>query len=79
MALIAQTPDLAQGAKPRPIREILDQADLYYHLHWSAIELRLAGKESPQLNEEIILERHRALNWLIRYKGQDWDEVTADT
>lgn len=79
MALIAQTPDLAKGAKLRPIREILDQADLYYHLHWSAIELRLAGKESPKLNEEVIVERHRALNWLIRYMSQEWDEISTDT
>jgi len=33
----------------------------------------------PKANEEIIVERHRALNWLIRYMNQDWDDVTTDT
>ncbi len=71
--------NFASDAKLRPLREILDQADLYYRLHWAAIELRLKGNESDQVNEEIIMERHRALNWLIRYMDQAWDDVTTDT
>ncbi len=66
-------------ANLRPLSEVLDMADLYYHLHWAAVELRINGKESPAANEEIIAERHRALNWLIRYMNQDWDDVTTDT
>jgi len=66
-------------AKLRPQSEILDMADLYYRLHWAAIELRLRGRQSEQVNEEIIQERHRALNWLIRYMNQEWDNVTTDT
>jgi hypothetical protein len=67
------------GAKLRPATEILDMADLYYRLHWAAIDLRLKGKKSPKIDEEIIRERHRALNWLIRYMGQGWDDVATDT
>ena len=59
--------------------EILDMADYYYRLHWAAIELRIKGKQSAQIDEGIIRERHRALNWLIRYQAQAWDEVTTDT
>ena len=66
-------------AKVRPLSEILDMADLYYRLHWAATELRLEGKKSDVANEEIIRERHRALNWLIRYMDQAWDDVTTDT
>ena len=54
-------------------------ADLYYRLHWAAIELRIKGKASDQVDEGIIRERHRALNWLIRYLNQEWDDVTTDT
>jgi hypothetical protein len=36
-------------------------------------------RASDKLNEEIIGERHRALNWLIRYMDQEWDEITTDT
>lgn len=70
---------LLTGAHPRTRAELLDAADLYYRLHWAAIELRLNGKPSPKLDEEVVQERHRAVNWLIRYEGQDWDDVTTDT
>jgi len=66
-------------AKMRPLSELLDMADFYYRLHWAAIDLRLKGKKSDTANEEIIQERHRALNWLIRYLNQEWDDVTTDT
>lgn len=70
---------LTKNAKPRNMSEILDMADFYYRLHWAAIELRLNGKDNKNLNEEIIMERHYALNWLIRYMGQEWDDVSTDT
>ena len=70
---------LSSTAHPRRMTELLDQADYYYRLHWAAIELRLNGKSSDKANEEIIDERHKALNWLIRYMGQDWDDITTDT
>lgn len=66
-------------AKLRPLGEILDQADLYYRIHWAVLELRLKNQKNPIANEEIVDERHRALNWLIRYMNQDWDDVTTDT
>lgn len=68
-----------KDVKLRPMSEILDQADLYYRLHWAAIELRLKGQRNEKANEEIIMERHRALNWLIRYMNQSWDDVSTDT
>jgi hypothetical protein len=70
---------LIAGARPRPVGDILDMADYYYRLHWSAIELRIHGQKSEKANEEIIMERHYALNWLVRYMNQEWDEVTTDT
>jgi hypothetical protein len=69
----------APDARLRPLHDILDQADLYYRLHWAAIELRRKGTPNPKANEEIIMERHRALNWLIRHMGQSWDNTTTDT
>jgi hypothetical protein len=27
----------------------------------------------------VVWERHYALNWLIGYCGQDWDDITTDT
>jgi len=71
--------DFVSQAKLRPAAEILEMADLYYRLHWAAIELRLKSKTSKHIDEGIIRERHRALNWLIRYLDQAWDDVTTDT
>jgi hypothetical protein len=67
------------GARLRALSEILDQNDLYYRLHWAVIDLRLKGQRSERAEEEIVMERHRALNWLIRYMNQEWDNVTTDT
>jgi hypothetical protein len=67
------------AAKRRPPQEILDAADYYYRLHWAAIELRIKGQKSELLDEGVIRERHRALNWLIGYLNQEWDNVTTDT
>jgi hypothetical protein len=30
-------------------------------------------------NSGVVQERHHALNWLIGYCGQDWDNITTDT
>jgi hypothetical protein len=30
-------------------------------------------------NAGIVFERHHALNWLIGYCGQEWDDITTDT
>jgi len=30
-------------------------------------------------NPGVVEERHYALNWLIGYCGQDWDDITTDT
>jgi hypothetical protein len=70
---------LGKNARLRPLAEIFDQADLYYRLGWAAVEMRLKGETSDVANGEIIVERHRAFNWLIRYQGQDWDQVKTDT
>jgi hypothetical protein len=71
--------DFVRKPKLRNPSEILDMADLYYRLHWAAIELRIKGKKSDKLDEGIIRERHYALNWLIRHLNAEWDDVSTDT
>ena len=70
---------IISASKRRSTQEILDMADLYYRLHWAAIQLRIKDKKSDKIDEGIIRERHRALNWLIGYLNQEWDDVTTDT
>jgi hypothetical protein len=67
-------------AKLRSPEEILDQADLIYRYHWAVVDARLNGKPVPAgLDPDVVMERHYALNWLIGYMDQEWDDVSTDT
>ena len=69
-----------KDAKLRPQAEILDAADLIYRYHWACVDARINNRNAPAgLDEEIVMERHHALNWLIGYMAQAWDDVTTDT
>lgn len=69
-----------ERAKLRSKKEILDQADLILRLDWACTEARIKKQSAPGgLNGEVVVERHHALNWLIGYGGQEWDEVSTDT
>lgn len=64
----------------RPMEQLLDEADLIYRYRWALVDARINDRDPPAgLDPGVALERHRALNWLIGYLGQDWDEVTPDT
>ena len=68
------------GAVLRPLADILDAADLVYRQHWATRNAKLKGEPIPDsLNDDVIVERHYALNWLIGYMGEDWDDITTDT
>jgi len=75
--------DAGPGRNPtrlRDVGDILDQTDLIYRLDWALVEVRVGRPAKvPDLNPDVVPERHRALNWLIRYGDEDWDDVTADT
>lgn len=69
-----------EDSKLRPIADILDQADLIYRYHWAVRNARLKGQEIPAaLNPDVTEERHYALNWLIGYLEQAWDDVSTST
>jgi hypothetical protein len=41
---------------------------------------RASGQPAPHgVDWEIVVERHPALNWLLGYQGQEWDDVSTDT
>ncbi|MCA9890674.1 MAG: DUF4272 domain-containing protein [Anaerolineae bacterium] len=71
---------LIAQANLRDISTILDEADLIYRYHWALVDAELYDTAKPEgLLVTVVEERHRALNWLIGYQNQDWDEVTTDT
>jgi len=71
---------LLAKARNRPMPEILDQADLIYRYRWALVDAEMNGKAAPAgLSNDVAMERHHALNWLIGYEGQAWDDITLDT
>lgn len=69
-----------ENAVLRSPSEILDMNDRLYRMHWACVDNRINGKPAPgALDEGIVYEWHYALNWLIGYMNQDWDDVTTDT
>ena len=67
-------------ARLRAANELLDEADLIYRYDWACVEARARGGAPPKgIDCEIVVERHRALKWLVGYQGQAWDDVSTDT
>lgn len=68
--------------KLRPQAELLDETDLIYRLHWATREADLTGQLAPaQMNHDVIMERHHALNWLTCPLEAPylWDDISDDT
>lgn len=67
-------------AKLRPHAEILEQADRIYRYHWAVVDARVKGEPAPaELDPGVTMERHYALNWLVGYMQQAWDDISTDT
>lgn len=68
-----------RDAKLRNKEEILNETDRVYRMHWATREATLKGKPGPAgLSDDIVMERHFALNWLTMY-ADDWDDIRTDT
>ena len=71
---------LREQARLRSAKELLDEADLIYRYDWACVDARVNGGPAPSgVDCGIVVERHHALNWLIGYQGQEWDDVSTDT
>lgn len=69
---------------------IVAELDFYYNLHWivkhpdkknTSVWSSLFGvreKNNLHLNESVILERRKALEWIV-YRDQEWDLISLDT
>ncbi|MDR0223483.1 MAG: DUF4272 domain-containing protein [Myroides odoratus] len=57
--------------------DIYTMLDFYYRLHWYCVDERLKGQEAV-INEGLVYERRRALEWLIN-KETDWDDIEMGT
>lgn len=59
--------------------EILDANDLYYRLDWTCVDARINNVQLDNLHQGVVYERHYALNWLVNYMDQEWDDISCDT
>ena len=74
------TEEFIANAKLRELSEIIDEADMIYRYDWAVVNARVKKQDSPAgLDGGVVMERHHALNWLIGYMDQEWDDVTTDT
>ncbi|MGB3465103.1 MAG: DUF4272 domain-containing protein [Cyclobacteriaceae bacterium] len=80
MIIKSSREDFAKQAKLRETSEILDMLDLIYRMNWACVDARLNGEEvSGNLQPGVVYERHYALNWLVNYMDQEWDNISTDT
>lgn len=79
-AALSHTRQTGHPPSLRPSAELLDALDLHYRLHWLARDARLKEQPAPHgLEAGVILERHHALNWLVRFENSDWDDIDTPT
>ena len=72
---------LRAKAKLRPQSQLLDAIDLMYRYHWAGVQVvGLNGTPMPSgLDRSIVYEQRYALDWLIGYMDQAWDDISTDT
>ncbi len=66
-------------SESRSKEEILDAGDLHYRVNWACVDARIKGEEIEGVHPGVVYERCYALNWLIGYRGKEWDDITCDT
>lgn len=59
--------------------EVMDMFDLYYNYHWACVDHNInPSTKCGQLNEEVVVERRKALEWLIS-QDFDWECISLNT
>jgi hypothetical protein len=69
-----------RGPELRDAGQIVDALDQTYRLHWNIRQIRLKKTGADfGADADVVMERHHALNWLIRFQHADWDFVDTPT
>lgn len=64
-------------SKLRDYETIYEFCDLSYCLHWAFVENPVDKRRNSNVEKHVVIERRRALEWLISDVG--WDELSLDT
>ncbi|WP_125205893.1 DUF4272 domain-containing protein [Capsulimonas corticalis] len=62
----------------RSYTQLYSMLDLYYRANWSTNNARLHGGPSGKISGDIVMERRKALEWLMDSES-DWDNTNANT
>ena len=84
-----------RASELRSVDQLIDAHSLTMRLHWAVNDAYLNHRQipanlnwlhpsemidaAPTLIGRLVQERHRALNWLLRQFGEDWDEIEIHT
>jgi len=69
---------LSKKMRLRPRDELFRMLDLHYRLHWWTRNSHLTGKDTGAVRLDIIMERRKALEWVMD-PACDWDDVEMST
>ena len=61
----------------RPLLQLVSHCDLAYCLHWGCVHSGIPGKLKKVVKPYMIIERRRALEWIL--SDEAWDELALDT
>lgn len=77
---LGDTSEFIRSAQLRPEDELDELEEKIYDAHWELSNAQEHQQDMPQdLNPDVVVERHLAINWLMGYSGLQWDDVSIDT
>jgi len=77
---LTNTKNFLESPRLRDESEIYDLNELIYNSHWEVRDAQINNKAIPDdLDSSVVEEKHYAINWLMGYCGQEWDEISTDT
>lgn len=72
--------DFITGAARRSETDLNEMADVLLDLHWQSRDPGSRARRPPPYPDQgIARERQHAINWVIGYGGDAWDDVATDT
>lgn len=60
------------------LKTIFTELDKFYRVHWFARNNRLSGTNDNRVNQSIVMERRKALEWVCDSR-LEWDDISLDT
>jgi hypothetical protein len=62
----------------RPYEELYQMLDLYFRVHWYTEDGRINGYSTGNISSDIVMERRKALEWLMD-TSSEWDDIRMNT